>query len=726
MVKKSSYEESEKRIKELEKEPPEDKRAKEEEQRCVQLDLVHEVTNRINSELALKALFSEIVTSIYDTFDYYGVMLLLVDEETNRLTMQSILDGYADIFPKDLWLAKGEGMIGYAAATGETQLSGDVTKHPHFVRKAEEETKSELSVPIKSGQNVIGVLDLYSDQFNAFDKTDVSVIETLAGQIAVAIKNARLYETVQQELIERRQAEEALRESEERYRTVADFTYDWEFWIGPDGHYIYVSPSCEWITGYSPEEFINDPGLFEKIIHADDHLAVVSHIHQEQTREEVFSIDFRIITRSGEERWISHKCQPVYDTDGNYLGRRASNRDISKRKKMQEELLKVKKLESLGVLAGGIAHDFNNLLASVVGNISLAIMEMKPGSKTFETLVKAEKIAIQTKDLTARLITFSKGGGPIKETVSIGNLVKDPIGSSLSIPDINYEFSIPDNISPVEVDENQMKNVIHNIVINAAEAMSGQGTIKVYCENVDIGEKDGLALKHGKYVKISIKDQGPGIPEENLTKIFDPYFSTKSIGSDKGQGLGLAVCHSIVKKHDGLITVESESGIGITFVIYLPTPEKEIKELKLDGVQVQSTIINRQSSIQRVLVMDDEDMVREVTDAMLSNFGYEVEVAVEGSEAIEMYKKTKESGQTYDLVILDLTNKIGMGGKEAIKKILEIDPDVKGIVSTGYSYDPIVTRFREYGFCGALTKPFSMDELSKTVREVLDAGRSEM
>ena len=415
---------------------------------------------------------------------------------------------------------------------------------------------------------------------------------------------------------------------------------------------------------------------------------------------------------------VSLKILPIVDDDRKSII--VILDDITEKRRIEAQLRQAQKMEAIGTLAGGIAHDFNNMLTSVLGNISIAQTEAKPGSKIFELLTEAENAAMRAKDLTARLIIFSKGGEPFKQVVSIGGFVKDSVSSALSSSGIDYEFSIPDDLWPVNIDEIQMKHAIHNIVINATKTMSGQGTIKVNCQNVEIGEKDGLTLKAGKHVKISLKSQGIGIPEENLTKIFDPYFSTKEMGTDKGMGLGLSISHSIVKKHDGLITMESGLGAGTTFFIYLPESDLGLRNADLGLERKLRTKKKPIIGKRKIPVMDDEDMVREVTAAMLSKLGHEVEVAVEGSEAIEMYKKAKESDQSYDGVILDLTSKIGMGGKEAIKKLLEIDPDVKGIVSTGYSNDPIVTKFKEYGFCGALAKPFTMDELSMTLHEVLE------
>ena len=464
------------------------------------------------------------------------------------------------------------------------------------------------------------------------------------------------------DISEKKQTEEVLRESEEKYRTIFDNIQDVYFESSLDGVILEISPSIESISKYKREELIGK-SLYDFYTNPDERNELVKVV---LTKGRVSDVEINLTDKDGSQSPCSFNILLIVDEQKNPLKFVGSMRDISERKqaeqvkrKLEAQLQQAQKLESVGILAGGIAHDFNNLMSVVVGNISLAKTEMKTGSKAFKNLVKAEKASIQTKELTARLIIFSEGGGPVKETASIGDLVKSSVGSSLKGSDLNCRFSIPDDISPVEVDEEQMKQVIHNIITNAKEAVAGQGTINVFCENADIGEKDTLTLKDGKYVKISIEDQGPGIPEEDLAKIFDPYFSTKEMGTQKGMGLGLAISDSIVKKHDGLITVESELGTGTTFSIYLPASEKEIVEAAPVKKTVPEKYVTRGG---KILVMDDEEMVRDVSNALLTHLGYEAEVAVEGIEAIEMYRKAIESEKPFDMVILDLTNKVGMGG----------------------------------------------------------------
>lgn len=384
------------------------------------------------------------------------------------------------------------------------------------------------------------------------------------------------------------------------------------------------------------------------------------------------------------------------------------SRDITERRKADEEREKMQRLESIGILAGGIAHDFNNLLAGILGNIDLAKMHVKPGDKLYKRLEDTETASLRARDLTQQLLTFSKGGEPVKKDFSVSALLRDSVGFTLSGSNIRCEYLIPEDLWPVNADEGQINQVISNLVINAVQAMPGGGLIIASCENTAIGSKDAIPLKKGQYVKITLRDQGTGINEEHLAKIFDPYFTTK----ERGKGLGLATCYSIIKRHDGYITVESQLGVGTAFHIYLPaSPDAVLAE----KAEEEKPFISRG----RILVMDDEEIVRMVATEMLSTLGHEVAVAKDGAEAIELYIRAKASGLPFDAVIMDLTIPGGMGGKEAIGRLKEIDPAVKVIVSSGYSNDPIMAHHQEYGFVGSVIKPYMVKDLSEALHKAL-------
>jgi signal transduction histidine kinase/CheY-like chemotaxis protein len=378
------------------------------------------------------------------------------------------------------------------------------------------------------------------------------------------------------------------------------------------------------------------------------------------------------------------------------------------RKRAEEEILKAKKLESIGILAGGIAHDFNNLLSVILGNISLAQTVAGPAEPVFKLLAEAEKASMRAKELTQKFITFSTGGTPVKKRTSLKGLIEDVASLALSGSNVVCTYSIPEDLWPVEIDRDQIGQVISNVVSNAREAMPNGGVLEIRSENVHIDtiKAKGIpGLKEGRYVRVAFKDHGQGIHEEDLDKIFDPYFSTKDRGAQKGMGLGLTTALSIMKRHEGDIVVESKRGIGTTIYIYLPvSPEPEPlqdgKEARLRGPEVR-----------RILIMDDEEMVRNIAKDMLDHLGYQVDCARHGEEALWSFSRAVESGRPFDVVILDLTVKGGMGGKETVKKLLEIDPNVKAIVSSGYSGDPIMSEFRKYGFSDALAKPYRMSQL---------------
>jgi len=383
-------------------------------------------------------------------------------------------------------------------------------------------------------------------------------------------------------------------------------------------------------------------------------------------------------------------------------------RDITERKKRDEEFIRACKLKSLSTLAGGIAHDFNNLLTGILGNASIARTFVNPGDKLHKIMTDLENTSLRAKDLTQQLLTFAKGGAPVKKTVSIAKLLRDSATLVLSGSNVKCDFAIAKGLWPVEVDEGQIAQVIHNLIINAKQAMPDGGTIQVSAENFALSAENNPFIKNGKYVKITVKDTGVGIPEEHLPKIFDPYFTTK----EEGSGLGLATAYSIIKNHAGYIMAESAAGVGTTFYIHLPASKKEIDRVEA----VEEKLV---SGKEKILVMDDDDIVRDVAGKMLTKLGYEVDFARDGSEAIELYKKSKNSGRPFDVVIIDLTIPGGMGGRETMQKLLEIDPYVKAIVSSGYSDDAVMSNYTNYNFKGVIAKPYRIEELSRTVHSVL-------
>jgi len=388
-------------------------------------------------------------------------------------------------------------------------------------------------------------------------------------------------------------------------------------------------------------------------------------------------------------------------------------------KRTEDELQKIRNLESIAALSGGIAHDYNNLLTVIIGNISLIQSYIEPDDMIYGLLDEALEASMTAKTLTQKLITFARGGAPIMETASIAPLIKSATEFTLSGSNIKCEFSIPADLWLVHIDKTQIGHVIHNLVMNAREAMPGGGIIKIVVENLNITDKSPelrIGLEKGNYVKISILDQGIGISKEILDKIFDPYFSTKDMGKQKGMGLGLSICHSIIKQHNGNIVAEANAGTGTGLHFYLPTSEETIVTQKSLKIPAKEKLVLGKG---RILVMDDEKMVIKITGHILNRLGYDASFSKDGAQAVEMYKKAMESGNPFDAVILDLTVRGGMGGKEAIKKLTEIDPKVKAIVSSGYSNSQVMTSYKDYGFIGVIAKPYNINELSKKLNEVL-------
>ncbi len=384
--------------------------------------------------------------------------------------------------------------------------------------------------------------------------------------------------------------------------------------------------------------------------------------------------------------------------------------DVTDLRKLEEEQLKMEKLESLGLLAGGIAHDFNNIITGILGNISLARIFLDPLHRSSRHLEEAEKASQRAAELAHQLLTFARGGSPIKKRVTIRQIVDESVSFSLRGSNVEGIVEIPESLHAVQADEGQIRQAFGNIILNAMQAMPGGGTLKISAEDVTLNENNWLALCPGEYVKISFSDQGCGISEEDRKKIFDPYFTTKADGT----GLGLSSTYSIIKRHGGCIDLHSVVGSGTTFTCYLPSTGETFTDRHPDEESLEA--VEHEGGT--VLVMDDEEMIRSITAEMLEYLGYHATTCTNGEEAINLYKAANESGSPFFAVIMDLTIPGGMGGKEAAQKILEFDPDACLIVSSGYSVDPVMAHYGNYGFRGAIIKPFEAMEISNVLSNV--------
>ena len=539
--------------------------------------------------------------------------------------------------------------------------------------------------------SIAGWLDLYS-----YPLKDLSTGEFLG--IIEYIRDVTAF----------KKSENDLRESEERFRSLMQAANDALFIVDGKGLIKFWNQKAAGLYGYKSEDII---GQSFSIVVPKRYQAVHRKWMEKFTCPDDTSISGRIVEGIGERKDGSEfyaETSTAILKQGNEKLLVSIVRDITDRKRMENELQKVEKLESLGILAGGIAHDFNNILSAILGNVSLAKLRVQPEEKLYAYLNNAETACSRARDLTQQLLTFAKGGAPVKKTSSISQLLNETAGFALRGSNVRCEFQIAEDLWTAEVDEGQISQVIHNLVINADQAMPEGGALKVRAENILVNGQQNIPLPEGKYIAVAVSDQGIGIPKEYITKIFDPFFTTKQ----KGSGLGLASCYSILVNHGGYITAVSEPGAGATFTFYLPASAEKIEHKEVAG-EVNS------DGKGRILVMDDEDIIRDMAQELLSGMGYEVELAGDGVEALNRYQEARASGAPVDAVIMDLTIPGGMGGEEAIQKLLAIDPEARAIVSSGYSNNPIMADYKKYGFSGVLAKPYKITELSAVLQGVM-------
>ena len=518
--------------------------------------------------------------------------------------------------------------------------------------------------------------------------------------------------SVTRDLTARTKSEMALKESEERFRQLAESIKD-VFWLFDtvSRRIVYVSPAFEREWGASSNDLYANPEAWLFLIHPEDRSEIKDRFEQ-RVCDGNFEAEYRFLRLDGKVRWIHERTFPIRTEHGEVLRIAGIAEDITERKKFEEERLRSSKLDSLGFLAGGLAHDFNNLLTSILGQLSLAKFSLSSNDLLFQRLTEAEKASLRAQDLTKQLLTFAKGGTPIKKAASLNQVVEENTRFVLAGSNVKCRFHLSKKIWTVEIDIGQISQVIQNLVINAQQAMPDGGELMVHGSNVVVdpeGNQSSLGLPIGKWVRVSFADQGIGIPKEDLSKIFDPYFTTKVTGT----GLGLATSFSIVKNHGGLMSVDSERGVGTTFTIFLPaSPYLEVlTDRKTANVRIGKG---------KILIMDDEGSIRNLLSEMVELCGYTYETAKDGAEALSLFSRAKENGLPFDGVILDLTIPGGMGGKDVIRRLIQIDPNINAIVLSGYSDDPVLANFREYGFKGRVSKPFRLAELSEKLHKLFE------
>jgi len=471
-----------------------------------------------------------------------------------------------------------------------------------------------------------------------------------------------------------------------------------------------VNSEMEKITGYKAEELI---GRTTRHLYATEEAyeAMVKKVSPVLKRLGFCEARGNMQRKDGSEAVCQLRGRFVPAEDG-LEGVVWSVEDITGRIKMENELLRARKRESVSVLAGGIAHDFNNILFAVIGNLSLAERLTAKDSPVIEYIKAAQKASMRAKDLTVKLLTFASGGEPVKATAALPDLVRYAVGLVLSGSNVKCNFDVPEDLWPVSMDKDQISQVIHALVQNADQSMPNGGSITVAFANRELVEEEVPGLFPGRYVQVSLADKGRGIEGADIERIFDPYFSTKEKDSTKGSGLSLAIVQSIIHKHEGRILVESTPGIGTTFTLYLPALTRA--ELPAPAA---SPILPSGKGM--VLVMDDDQDIQLLVADMLSHMGYVTRSVYDGREAIDVYRQALEHGDRFAAVIMDLTIPGGMGGKEAVVELVRLDPQVRVIATSGYSNDPVLLNHQDYGFHAFIAKPYQLLELNRVISAVV-------
>jgi PAS domain S-box-containing protein len=560
-----------------------------------------------------------------------------------------------------------------------------------------------FALPLKQSSDELGLLSLCAREPHDWTAHEIVTLQQIAEHLFLAFRHDDAER-------KRRLAEQMLAHERELLWATLRSTADGAITTDVDGKIALINKVAEELTGWRWE------ALGRKIIEVFDLVDEQTRDRLENPVEKVLQtksvldrpVEALLLGRDEMERTVLARAAPIFDADGQVSGAVLVFQDVTEKQKLEAEMVKASRIESLGLLAGGIAHDFNNIMTGILGNISLARMFAPAEPKLQRRLEQAEKACLRARDLTQQLLAFAKGGNLLKRTASMSQLIDEAAELALRGSNVRSAIVHASDLWEVDLDPAQIKQVLNHLVRNAAESMPDGGVVRIRTENVSLTPQSPLPLPAGKYVKTVIEDLGIGNRPEQLAKIFDPYFGTAL----RSSGLGLATAYLIIKKHGGIIQVESELGVGTRFEVFLPVSTQA-------GAAPRPALPQLPSGSGRILVMDDDVAVRDLALAALSRLGYEVELASDGAETVRRYSEAQRAQRPFSAVILDLTVPGAMGAREALGQLTKIDPNVKAIVSSGYALDPAMANFREHGFSGSISKPYWMEDLAKILRQVV-------
>jgi len=651
--------------------------------RSLLLSIIHDVTDRLKTERALEVSERKFSQAFHGTPD--------------AVTLSRLADG--------VYVEVNQGftdLLGYRLADvrGQSSLPGALGIWENS----------------QDRERLLGLIDGYKDVIGfeaTFRRKDGTIVIGLLSARVIDVEGTAHLLCIVRDITERKRMEEELTQQKERLAVTLGSIADGVIATDGDHRVILMNSAAEALTGWEGSGVIGRPveeifALFDAI--SGEPVANAAESALATGARAGPHPPVRLVAKGGATRSVEYSGSFIHDATGKMVGLVLVFRDVTLRESMGEKLQTAEKLESISILAGGIAHDFNNILTGILGNISLALLETPQSPALSELLGRAERATLRARDLTQQLLTFAKGGAPVKNLANVERLVREAATFSTHGSPCACRFQSAESLWLANVDEGQISQVIQNIVINAVQAMPSGGDVVVSLDNEKLSAENAYSLLPGPYVRIAIRDSGVGIPRGMLKRIFDPYFTTKQ----KGSGLGLATSYSIIKKHLGHIEASSEPGAGSLFTVFLPAVEDTHV-----ASETSSARITVEGRGRRVLVMDDEPVVRTLVTRMLSVIGFQTAESGEGATAVELYRKAHEGGAPFALAILDLTIVGGVGGAETLRRILGIDPEARVIVSSGYANDPVLANHREHGFCAVLAKPYRLDDLKRVILDVL-------